>query len=73
MSEKALSADGLAAEDAGRRGVEGTMAAARGWDLFPNAAAATVHPKEAVEGDGLFKYEEDLYCAPAFMNIFEER
>ena len=49
MSEKALSADSLAEEDAGSRGVEAAMAAARGWDLFPKAAQATDHPKEEVE------------------------
>jgi hypothetical protein len=160
---KALSAEELAKEDAGLRGKEAALAAARGWDRFGQASQSTKHPRAEVEaacheyvrranindwdlwtdiftedvlyvdhaygvfrsreevrkwmvplminynwnrwpnpdgsaepyddwrnpqpvslyahhfpcvtinvygGNGLFAYEEDLYCAPAFMNIF---
>ncbi|MFO0688496.1 MAG: nuclear transport factor 2 family protein [Myxococcota bacterium] len=46
---KALSAEALAREDAGLRGKEGAMAAARGWDRFSKAAQSTAHPRAEVE------------------------
>lgn len=48
-TNKALSAEALAREDAGLRGKEGALAAARGWDRFSKASQSTAHPRAEVE------------------------
>lgn len=49
MERKAMSAEELAREDAGRRGAETARMAALAWDRFGQAHLSTKHPREEVE------------------------